>query len=1217
VLWELKDPNGVRRDFGQATTNATGYATIIIATSPDWPPGAYNLTAVISGTSVRASTLVNLKAASVSLVVPKPAYPLGYSVTVYAKVTLDGAPFPGAVVLWELKDPNGVRRDFGQATTNATGYATILFATSPEWPPGAYNLSVTVSSTGAKASTLVNLKATFVTISFSKPAYVLHETITAWARVTLDSDPFPGAVVLWELKDPNGVRRDFGQATTNATGYATIIIATSPDWPPGAYNLTATVSGTGARASATVNLSRDRVVVTGFKVPSPNRVNANSTQRIGFRLQYESDGAVFSGAATGNRVWVNGTEAVYNASDGYWYINYAANLGEFAFVVTGVYDAVRKSGEFLLKTGLTWPEVIWDAILINDWSPADPDQRVDVNSTQSIYFNATYWYDKKPLVGSITLNGTFTGSGWVPGKGIEVKVTYAKVANATFIPTSAVDQQFRLTVFVVKYLQRKGHPWLVWDRILVNDSRVSDDRADVGSVQWVEYQLVYDFDKKPVTGGVVKIAGLDASHMGGGWWRASIQSDTVGKVIAPVTFVNATYGITVFTHVKPPAGVIFDMVIFELTAPARLSVGTAVGDRLRVTAYYAYDRTLFVGTYVVEPDRYQVVSEVSAVKYSVTQMVETKYQLTKFRSFNATVRYDRLIVAKYTIDNNLDIAYFTVVFDSDKAPARAEVKLIADGVELGTATTTLEGVGLFNFTPYLDALLGAASVKLQPVRALDYEVNVGVETEIPVKKLAKVFDVEPVCQDDTTVRVDGVYTDGSKAPVTATLSLDTLEQREVTLSSGETLKTVLKPGINTITLLRLLIGETAAIVPNGRAFLGARKAYNVSLKLELSVPRVLYTGYTGALLRGVVNASNTGNVTLCNVQVHLVLEGAGVRKEALAKIAVKPGQWVDVRVSDMGVLVAFYRGNFTVSVEAFYEPGRNVLARAAATVAFEMELPEDLAAPLRLRAELWESMRSWDREFFGRELDKLYRDFNVTGTFDVARARELYAKLQTLKKVMETFGTVSTKLSALSAAYRDYLECMGLAKLNDELKAIEEAWRQLKYEEALQRLTALLKAIELVDNYSAQLAGACRALAAVPEDHRKYAEGLFLDALNLQLQNRTQEAMQALTNALQVVDAMTSAWRSILLAEEAVRRAESEGRLIGLDRARSLLNEARNLFNQRNYADASRRAIEAKEAADAALSVTLVATIAIIVVVAIAVIGYLAYKVVKARRVLK
>jgi hypothetical protein len=282
-----------------------------------------------------------------------------------------------------------------------------------------------------------------------------------------------------------------------------------------------------------------------------------------------------------------------------------------------------------------------------------------------------------------------------------------------------------------------------------------------------------------------------------------------------------------------------------------------------------------------------------------------------------------------------------------------------------------------------------------------------------------------------------------------------------------------------------------------------------------------------------------------------------------------------------------------------------------------MELPEDLAAPLRLRAELWESMRSWDREFFGRELDKLYRDFNATGTFDVARARELYAKLQTLKKVVETFGTVSMKLSALSAAYRDYLECMGLAKLNDELKAIEEVWRQLKYEEALQRLTMLLKAIELVDSYSAQLAGACRALAAVPEDHRKYAEGLFLDALNLQLQNRTQEAMQALTNALQVVDAMTSAWRSILLAEEAVRRAESEGRLIGLDRARSLLNEARNLFNQRNYADASRRAIEAKEAADAALSVTLVATIAIIVVVAIAVIGYLAYKVVKARRVLK
>jgi hypothetical protein len=238
----------------------------------------------------------------------------------------------------------------------------------------------------------------------------------------------------------------------------------------------------------------------------------------------------------------------------------------------------------------------------------------------------------------------------------------------------------------------------------------------------------------------------------------------------------------------------------------------------------------------------------------------------------------------------------------------------------------------------------------------------------------------------------------------------------------------------------------------------------------------------------------------------------------------------------------------------------------------------------------------------------------------VARARELYAKLQTLKKVMEGFGTASTKLSVLNATYRDYLECMGLAKLSGELKAIEEVWRQLKYEEALQRLTALLDAIEFVDSYSAQLARACRALRepiAVPEDHRKYAEGLFLDAINLRLQNRTREAAQALTSALQVVGNMTSAWGSIRLAEEAVRRAESEGRIIGLDKARSLLNEARNLFNQRNYAEASRRAVEAKEAADAALSLTLVATIALTVAVAAVVVGYLAYKVVKARRVLK
>jgi CHASE3 domain sensor protein len=1057
-----------------------------------------------------------------------------------------------------------------------------------------------------------------VSLVVPKPAYVLGFPVTVYARVTLDGVPFSGAVVLWELKDPNGVRRDFGQSTTNATGYATISIATAPDWPPGAYNLTVAVSGTSAKASATVNLKRDRVLVTGFNVPLFNRVNANSTQRIGFKLQYESDGALFSDAATGNRVWVNGTEAQYDATDGFWYITYTANLGKFTFVVTGIHDELRKSSEFLLKTGLEWPSVIWDAILIKNWSIADPDRRVNVNSTQSIYFNTIYWYDSLPLEGTITLNGTFSGSKWVLGKGIEVNVTYAKVANVTFIPTSVADRKFGLTVFVIQYQQ---HPWLVWDQVLVSASRVSDDRADVGSLQWIEYQLIYDFDKKPVTGGVVKIAGIDASHVGSGWWRrVNVTSDTVGKVIAPVTFVNATYAITVFKHVVPPVEVIFDMVIFELTAPPRLSVGTAVGDRLKVSAYYAYDKTPFVGTYVVIPDPYQIVSGVSAVKYSVAQMVETKYHLLLFRSFDAVVKYDRLIVEKYSVDNNADIVHFVIAFETDKAAAGAEVKVLAGGVELGTVTTTPDGVGLFNFTPYLDVLLRATSVKLLPVRALDYEVSVGVETEIPVKKLVKVFDVEPTCQDNTTIRVDGMYADGTRAPVTATLSLDTLERREVTMSSGETLKTVLKPGINTVTLDRLLLGETTAIVPNDRAFLGMKKAYNVSLKLELSLPKVLYTGYVGAVLSGVINASNTGNVSLCNVQVLLVLEGAGVRKEALTQIAAKPGEWVEVRISDMKVSIAYYSGNFTVSVEAFYEPGRNRLDFVTAAISFVREMPEELADAFRLKAELWEDMRSWDREFFDKELDKLYSDYK-TGALDVARAvaraRELYAKLKTLEGVIKAYKSAFLKLSSLSERYRDRLECMGLAKLSEELKAVEELWKQLKYEEALQRLTALLKAIELVDSYSDQLNNACRELAAVPEDHKKYAEELFLNAVSLQMQNKTQEAIQTLTNALQVVHTMVTAWRNIRSAEEAVRRAESEGRLIGLDRARSLLNEARNLFDQRNYADASRRAVEAKEAADAALNLTLVATIALIVVMAIIVVGYLAYKVAKARKVLK
>ena len=82
-------------------------------------------------------------------------------------------------------------------------------------------------------------------------------------------------------------------------------------------------------------------------------------------------------------------------------------------------------------------------------------------------------------------------------------------------------------------------------------------------------------------------------------------------------------------------------------------------------------------------------------------------------------------------------------------------------------------------------------------------------------------------------------------------------------------------------------------------------------------------------------------------------------------------------------------------------------------------------------------------------------------------------------------------------------------------------------------------------------------------------------------------------------------------AESAVKKAEDEGRVIGLDEAKQLLDEAKNEYEKGNYLEAGKIAEKAKEAADKAAApvqletiLTYFATFIILLILA----GILAYK---------
>jgi len=87
-----------------------------------------------------------------------------------------------------------------------------------------------------------------VSVSTSKSEYAPGDTVTVNVRI----DPPATVVLMWEVYDPNGARRDFGQLT--CSGSCSFSFRTGSNWPTGTYRIVVAVSGTGDRNSAQFTL---------------------------------------------------------------------------------------------------------------------------------------------------------------------------------------------------------------------------------------------------------------------------------------------------------------------------------------------------------------------------------------------------------------------------------------------------------------------------------------------------------------------------------------------------------------------------------------------------------------------------------------------------------------------------------------------------------------------------------------------------------------------------------------------------------------------------------------------------------------------------------------------------------------------------------------------------------------------------------------------------
>jgi uncharacterized protein YoxC len=113
-----------------------------------------------------------------------------------------------------------------------------------------------------------------VSVSTSKSEYAPGDTVTVNVKI----DPPATVVLMWEVYDPNGARRDFGQLT--CSGSCSFSFRTGSNWPTGTYRIVVAVSGTGDRNSAQFTLRTPTAPGGGAAPPPPTDYKSLAGSKI-------------------------------------------------------------------------------------------------------------------------------------------------------------------------------------------------------------------------------------------------------------------------------------------------------------------------------------------------------------------------------------------------------------------------------------------------------------------------------------------------------------------------------------------------------------------------------------------------------------------------------------------------------------------------------------------------------------------------------------------------------------------------------------------------------------------------------------------------------------------------------------------------------------------------------------------------------------------------
>jgi hypothetical protein len=239
---------------------------------------------------------------------------------------------------------------------------------------------------------------------------------------------------------------------------------------------------------------------------------------------------------------------------------------------------------------------IWDRIEF--YQSGVVDNRIDVDDTSSVYWNARYEFDGIEITGAI-LTATLNGSKALVWDSGDLRWEYSETKSLVQLVGYRIDSASETTYGLSSWIQTTSNQSVVWDEIEFYSSSVEDDRININTIGITWWRARFAYDNVEITSGLSAM--LNGSKMLS--WNGVSMRWEYGESFSVVQSMGygllsaseSLYGLTTFNQLVANTSIIWDKITVQSTSVDISHLDAGGTAQIQVTLWLEFDHT-FLGS---------------------------------------------------------------------------------------------------------------------------------------------------------------------------------------------------------------------------------------------------------------------------------------------------------------------------------------------------------------------------------------------------------------------------------------------------------------------------------------------------------------------------------------------------------------------------------------------------------------------------------------------